>query len=79
MRYTFACVLVTQLHDKEGALKMHETPLALAGAPLVRIADSDTDLDSIRDDPRFRKMITAAKTRLRLVDPEPVPAVQAAE
>ena len=79
MRYTFACVLVTHLDDKEGALKMLETTLALAGAPLVRIADSDTDLDSIRDDPRFRKMITAAKTRLRLVDPEPVPAVQAAE
>jgi len=79
MRYTFACVLVTHLDDKEGALKMLETTLALAGAPLVRIADSDTDLDSIRDDPRFRKMITAAKTRLRLVDPEPAPAVQAAE
>src|SRR4029079_4878278 len=79
MRYTFACVLVTHLDDKEGALKMLETTLALAGAPLVRIADSDTDFDSIRDDPRFRKMITAAKTRLRLVDPEPAPAVQAAE
>jgi len=79
MRYTFACVLVTHLDDKEGALKMLETTLALAGAPLVRIADSDTDLDSIRDNPRFRKMITAAKTRLRLVDPEPAPAVQAAE
>jgi adenylate cyclase len=79
MRYTFACVLVTHLDDKDGALKMLETTLALAGAPLVRIADTDTDLDSIRDDTRFQKMIAGAKTRLRLVDPEPVQAVQAAE
>ena len=79
MRYTFACVLVTHLDDKDGALKMLETTLALAGAPLVRIADTDTDLDSIRDNPRFQKMLAAAKKRLGLVDPEPVPAAQAAE
>jgi adenylate cyclase len=79
MRYTFACVLVTHLEDKDGALKMLETTLAMAGAPLVGIADTDTDLDSIRDDPRFQKMLASAKKRLGLVDPEPVPAAQAAE
>ena len=79
MRYTFACVLVTHLEDKDGALKMLETTLAMAGAPLVRIADTDTDLDSIRDDPRFQKMLASAKKRLGLVDPEPLPAAQAAE
>ncbi len=79
MRYTFACVLAGHLGDKDGALKMLDTTLALAGAPLVRIADTDTDLDSIRDDPRFQKMIAAAKKRLGLVDPEPMEAVQAAE
>jgi hypothetical protein len=58
---------------------MLETTLAMAGAPLVGIADTDTDLDSIRDDPRFQKMLASAKKRLGLVDPEPVPAAQAAE
>jgi adenylate cyclase len=79
MRYTFACVLGGHLGDKDGALKMLDTTLALAGAPLVRIADTDTDLDSIRDDPRFQKMISSAKKRLGLTETEaPVPA-QAAE
>ena len=74
MRYTFACVLVTHLDDKDGALKMLETTLALAGSPLVRIADTDTDLDAIRDDPRFQKMLAAAKKRLGLVEAAPVAA-----
>jgi len=63
MRYTFACVLAGHLGDKEGALKMLDTTLALAGAPLVRIADTDTDLDPIRGDPRFEKALAAAKKR----------------
>jgi adenylate cyclase len=78
MRYTFACVLAGHLEDKEGALKMLETTLALASAPLVRIAISDTDLDPIRDDPRFEKMIAAAKNRLGIKDAIAEPA-QAAE
>ncbi len=68
MRYNFACVLATHLDDQEGALKMLETTLPLAGAQQVRIADADTDFDSIRDDPRFEKMISAAKKRLGITD-----------
>jgi adenylate cyclase len=79
MRYTFACVLAGHLGDKEGAMKMLDTTLALAGAPLVRIADTDTDLDSIRDDPRFQKMIASAKKRLGLIEPEATVPAQAAE
>ena len=34
------------------------------GAYQVRIAETDTDFDSIRDDPRFQEMIAEAKKRL---------------
>jgi adenylate cyclase len=78
MRYNFACMLAGCLKDAEGAIKMLETTLSRAGAHQVRIADTDTDFDHIRDDPRFRKMIAAAKKRLGIED-EPVQAAQAAE
>jgi len=78
MRYNFACVLSGSLSDAEGAIKMLETTLSLAGAHQVRIADTDTDLDPIRADPRFQKMIAAAKKRHGIEDVEPQPA-QAAE
>ena len=79
MRYTFACVLAGHLEDKEGALKMLETTLALATAPLVQIAISDTDLDPIRDDPRFTRMLEAARKRLGIEAPASAASVQAAE
>jgi len=79
MRYNFACVLASHLNDKEGALKMLETTLSLAGPLQVRIADTDTDFDLIRDDPRFQKMIAAAKKRHGLIDPVQAPASSAAE
>ena len=80
MRYNFACVLSGSLKDAEGAIKMLETTLSLAGAHQVRIADTDPDLDPIRDDPRFQKMIAAAKKRhgIEDVESESQPA-QAAE
>jgi adenylate cyclase len=79
MRYNFACVLATHLEDKEGAIKMLGTTLSLAGPLQVRVADSDTDFDSIRDDPRFQKMIAAAKKRHGIIDAVAAPTASAAE
>jgi adenylate cyclase len=67
MRYNFACVLAGHLGDKEGALKMLETTIPKVGEYQVNIADTDTDLDCLRDEPRFIKMIDAAKKRLGLI------------
>jgi adenylate cyclase len=67
MRYNFACVL-SVMGDKEGALKMLEGTLPLAGAFQVTVAATDTDFDNIRDDPRFQKMIAAAKQRHGIKD-----------
>jgi adenylate cyclase len=76
MRYNFACVLAAMLKDKEAALKMLESTLTRCGAFQVMIADTDTDFDSIRDDPRFQKIIADAKKRHDIQD-EPVAAAPA--
>jgi adenylate cyclase len=72
MRYNFACVLAANLGDKEGAIKMLESTIPIAGPLQVRIADSDTDLDCVRDDPRFRAIMSAAKQRVGIKDPAPI-------
>ena len=74
MRYNFACVLSGHLGDKEAALKMLQPTLARAGEYQVRITETDTDFDAIRDDPRFQAMIADAKKRLGMdqaVQPSP--------
>jgi adenylate cyclase len=69
MRYNFACVLAANLGDKEGAIKMLESTIPLAGPLQVRIADSDTDLDCLRDDPRFQRMMEQARKRHKIDEP----------
>ena len=71
MRYNFACVLAGHLGDKDAAIKMLQGTLAIAGEYQVRIAESDTDFDCIRDDPRFQKIIAEAKIRLGITEPVP--------
>ena len=64
MRYNFACVLAGFLGDKEGAIKMLQSTIPMAAALQVRIAASDTDLDCLRGDPRFEKMMNDAMKRV---------------
>ena len=64
MRYNFACVLVTYLHDHGLALSLLERTLGAAGEDLVRTAENDPDLDLVRDDPRFQKLLLRARKRL---------------
>jgi adenylate cyclase len=68
MRYNFACVLAG-MGDKEEALKMLQSTIARAGEYQVRVADADTDLDCLRDDPRFRTLLAQAKKRLGIEQP----------
>jgi adenylate cyclase len=70
MRYNFACVL-SIMGDKDAALKMLQSALALSGPYQTRIAETDTDFDNIRDDPRFQKLLADAKKRLAMKDPAP--------
>ncbi len=68
MRYNFACILAANLKDKDAALKMLESTISKAGAYQVTIAETDTDFDSIRDDPRFVQLIGDARKRLGMKD-----------
>jgi adenylate cyclase len=71
MRYNFACVLAAGLGDKDGAIKMLETTIPMAAPYQVQVADNDTDFDSIRDDPRFQRMLSDAKKRLGIAESVP--------
>jgi adenylate cyclase len=75
MRYNFACVL-SIMRDTDAALKMLQSALALSGRSSyqIRIAETDTDFDNIREDPRFRKVIAEAKKRVGIEEPVISPA-----
>ena len=65
MRYNFACASCRFLGDAEGALELLGHVLANdPGSQLLQAAKVDPDLDPIREDPRFKKMVAEAETRL---------------
>jgi adenylate cyclase len=73
MRYNFACALARDFGDREGALRMLESSLSrLKGT--IGNAEFDPDLEAIRDDPRFKKIIADAKKRLGIATATPVAA-----
>jgi adenylate cyclase len=77
MRYNFACVLAAHLKDTEGALKLLQRNFAEARGHQIRLAETDPDFDSIRDDPRFQKMVAEAKKRLGIAAVSAEPAAPA--
>ncbi len=64
MRYNFACAFVTQLKDTDGALEMLGPVFATWNSGFLKHAKADPDLDTIRDDPRFKAMLAAAELRV---------------
>ena len=73
MRYNFACILAAYVGDKEGALKLLERGFVKVSRSQVKAAATDPDLDSLRDDPRFQKMLADARKRLGM---EEAPAAE---
>jgi adenylate cyclase len=73
-RYNLACALAADVKDTEGALKLLGPFFEIVPTMTqVKHADVDPDLDPIRTDPRFQKMVADAKARLGMTN-EPVAA-----
>ena len=68
IRYNFACVLAAHLGDKEGALKLLDRTLSASTPMELRMAETDPDFESLRDMPRFQKMIDRERKRHGLQD-----------
>jgi adenylate cyclase len=68
MRYNFVCALTNYLDDKDAALEMLPPAFEHMGLGMIKHAKVDPDLDSIRDDPRFKEMLAAAERRLSTAD-----------
>lgn len=65
MRYNLAWPVLGYLKDKDLALELLEPALEKAGNNLVSLADADRNLDALRDDPRFQRILESAKQRVR--------------
>ncbi len=63
-RYNFACALAAQLKETDTALEMLGPLFEKMAIGLLNHAKADPDLDSLRDNPRFKAMIAAAEARL---------------
>jgi adenylate cyclase len=62
LRYNLACAMA-RLGDVDLALKYLEAGFELGGAALIPWAKEDSDLDPLRDDPRFQAIMAAAESR----------------
>lgn len=75
VRYNLACVLAAHLKDREAALRLLERTLVSVGAFQLAIAETDPDLELVRDDPRFQTVLSRSKRRLGLADAPISPAL----
>ena len=70
MRYNLACTIVRQLGDINETLETLEPFFArINSTTLMRHVEVDPDLDPIREEPRFKEMVAAAKQRLGIAEP----------
>ena len=53
MRYNFACALAN-LDDVDGSRGMLEPVFSQCAQTIIKIAESDVDLDKLRNDSRFK-------------------------
>jgi len=69
MRYNLACALIMELHDADAALDVLEPFFEELKSPIhVKHLMADPDMDSVRDHPRFKAMLAAARQRMGMPD-----------
>jgi adenylate cyclase len=65
MRYNLACALATDLDDPDRAIEVLEPYFSTTlGVTHIRHAEVDPDLDVLREDSRFKQLLSSAKQRL---------------
>jgi adenylate cyclase len=74
MRYNLAWPLLAYFKDKQAAIAMLEPALGKSGRNLIRLALTDPNLDSLRDEPRFQDMLDSAAERVGLAAPAAAPS-----
>ena len=64
MRYNLACAAVMNMDEFDLAIEFLVAFMARATPYQVQLAENDPDLDRLRSNPRFEKILAAAKKRL---------------
>jgi len=64
MRWNLTCALSRHLQDVDGAIELLKTFVDRAPPAMVKYLRLDTDLDPLRDDDRFEKLVAAAEERV---------------
>jgi len=64
MRYNFCCTLASRLNETDAALEMLGPVMRRAELGFLNHMKVDPDLNSLRDDQRFKDMVAAAEARL---------------
>ena len=67
-RYNLACALTASLNDDEGAMDLLAPYFEQAPQTQIEHAEVDPDMNRVRDHPRFKSMVAAAKARLAAAD-----------
>ena len=70
LRYNFACTLFGDPEHHELGLDHLEFVLERSIGSIVRRIDLDTDIDPVREHPRFKQMYAAAMERVAKLDAE---------
>jgi hypothetical protein len=63
MRYNSAMTLAVFFNDKESAIEALSLALARGGRNVMTLAANDPNIDSLRDDPRVKRMFEEASER----------------
>ena len=75
MRYNFACITAMKLRDVDGALDLLEPIVAgFRSVSIYNATLADPDLESVRENPRFVRMMTDAARKLGIEPPAKVAA-----
>jgi adenylate cyclase len=64
MRYNFACAIAVYFKDKERALDLLEPVFEWQPSNMLRNIVTDPDLDRLRGEPRFQKILDIAQRRM---------------